>query len=310
MLLNVTTFFITSVYVAKKVVTGELDIGYFSMVVSLLVNLFYTIKRFTLFMLNDNWYVRILNCYYELLEFTEHNRNKLSYINEDKSIVMKNVKYKYIQSDFYALKDITVDFKKGEKIAVVGLNGSGKTTMVSIILSLLKNYEGEYGELNVSKTAIMQDFGQYQLTVKENIELGASGKPLPEAEIYDILKKVDLYDFILSKPEGIYTKLGQLENGIELSKGQWQKLAIARLLANKEANVWILDEPTAYLDPLAEIALYDFIFSISGDRLVFFISHRLGFARKADRIIVVDDGYTGTRGQVQCPTLANFVKIC
>lgn len=300
-LLFIVTFFITSIYVAKKVVSGELSIGYFSMIIALLMNLFSTIKQFSLFMLNGNWYVKILDSYYELLEFTEHSKNKLLHISKDKTIDMKNIKYKYIQSDLYALKGITIDFIKGEKIAIVGLNGSGKTTMISIILSLLKNYEGEYGEIDASKTAIMQNFGQYQLTIKENIELGNSGKSLSEAEIYDILKKVDLYDFIMSMPDGIYTKLGQLDDGVELSKGQWQKLSIARLLANKEANVWILDEPTAYLDPLSEITFYEFIFNISSDRLVFFISHRLGFARKADRIIVVDDGYikeTGTHTEL------------
>ena len=84
--------------------------------------------------------------------------------------------------------------------------------------------------------------------------------------------------------------LGQLDKGVELSKGQWQRLAIARLLADEEANVWVLDEPTAFLDPLAEIEMYRFIFSLAEDRLVFFISHRLGFAKNAERIIVINDG--------------------
>lgn len=300
-LLFIATFFIASIYVAKKVVSGELSIGYFSMTIALLMNLFSTIKQFTIFMLNGNWYVKILDSYYELLEFTEHTKNKLLNTENDQTIFMRDIKYKYIQSDLWAIKGITTSFNKGEKIAIVGLNGSGKTTMISIILSLLKKYEGEYGELDASKTAIMQNFGQYQLTIKENIELGNSGKSLSQAEIYDILKKVDLYDFIIGLPDGIYTKLGQLDDGVELSKGQWQKLSIARLLANNEANIWILDEPTAYLDPLSEITFYEFVFNISGDRLVFFISHRLGFARKADRIIVIDDGYikeTGTHSEL------------
>ena len=75
-----------------------------------------------------------------------------------------------------------------------------------------------------------------------------------------------------------------------MSKGQWQRLAIARLLAQKDANVWILDEPTAYLDPIAEIEMYQYIFSLAEDRLVLFISHRLGFAKNADRIIVIAEG--------------------
>ncbi|MBQ6677778.1 MAG: ATP-binding cassette domain-containing protein, partial [Clostridia bacterium] len=80
------------------------------------------------------------------------------------------------------------------------------------------------------------------------------------------------------------------EDGVELSKGQYQRLAIARLLANEDSNVWILDEPTAFLDPIAEIETYRHIFDLEGDRLVFFISHRLGFAKHADRIVVTEDG--------------------
>ena len=105
-----------------------------------------------------------------------------------------------------------------------------------------------------------------------------------------ILKKVGLYEYVNTLPKGINTELGQLNQGIELSKGQWQRLAIGRLLANEESNVWILDEPTAYLDPITEIQIYDLILSLAGERLIFFISHRLGFAKKANRILLVHNG--------------------
>jgi ATP-binding cassette subfamily B protein len=188
------------------------------------------------------------------------------------------------------LRNISNSFRIGEKIAIVGKNGSGKTTFISIILDLFKNFDGEYYKSSEDITAILQNFGQYQMTVKENIEIGCGGNSLADEKIFDILKKVELYDFIMSKPDGIYTKLGQLEEGIELSKGQWQRMAIGRLLANEKALIWILDEPTAYLDPIAEIDLYKFIFNIAKDRLVFFISHRLGFAKNADRIILINEG--------------------
>lgn len=99
-----------------------------------------------------------------------------------------------------------------------------------------------------------------------------------------------MLDVVERLPNGIDTYIGELNGGVEMSKGQLQRLAIARMLANEEAKVWILDEPTAFLDPIAEIDMYDYILSLAGDRLVFFISHRLGFARKADRIIVIDNG--------------------
>ena len=91
--------------------------------------------------------------------------------------------------------------------------------------------------------------------------------------------------------------LGQLGDGIDLSKGQWQRIAIARLLANPAAELWILDEPTAYLDPMTEIEIYRLIQELSGDRAVIFISHRLGFVRNADRIIVFEKGKVALSGK-------------
>ena len=148
----------------------------------------------------------------------------------------------------------------------------------------------------MEKTAVMQDFIQHQLTIKENIEIGCGGAVKPDEFIWDIIRKVGLEEFVRSKPDGIYTMCGQLDQGIELSKGQWQRIAIGRLLANPAARIWILDEPTAYLDPLAEIEMYNLIYSLAGDRMVFFISHRLGFAKNADRIIVLKDGVAAEQG--------------
>ena len=97
-------------------------------------------------------------------------------------------------------------------------------------------------------------------------------------------------------PQGIDTMLGQLQEGMDLSKGQWQRIAIARLLANPEAKIWVLDEPTAYLDPISEIEIYDLIYELAGERIVLFISHRLGFAKRTDRIIVFEDGKVAEEG--------------
>ncbi len=291
------TFIITILSVGQGVADGEYNIGYFSMVVALLTNLFSTVKSFTVFMLNSNWYIRVLEAYYEVMDYKEHNT--IDCQASTNLIEIRNLKYKYSQTVNYVLKGINISFKKGEKIAVVGYNGSGKTTFVSIILSLLENYEGKYSCNDLCATAVIQDFKHYQMSVKENIEIGCGGKELNPDKINNILKMVGLYEFIKTKPDGIYTKLGNLEEGIELSKGQWQRLAIARLIANEKANVWILDEPTSYIDPLAEIDIYKLVFSLAKDRLVFFVSHRLGFAKYSDRIIVINDGYIHEDGSHQ-----------
>ena len=115
-------------------------------------------------------------------------------------------------------------------------------------------------------------------------------RDIEDKEVWTILEKVGLKAFVEELPDDINTMLGQINKGTDLSKGQWQRLAVARLLANKEAKIWILDEPTAYLDPIAEIEMYEFIYSLKEDRSVIFISHRLGFAKQADRILVFKDG--------------------
>ncbi len=283
------TFLITILICGNLVTQGVVEIGFFNMTIALLINLYNTIKTFSMFVLDSNWYVRVIDCYNEVMNIEKSSKLKSSLSNNVLSI--NNIRYKYAQSKNFAIAGISEKFKFGEKIAIVGYNGSGKTTLVSILLNLFPGYEGNIDiNKNVIVTSINQDFGKYQISIRENIELGNGGIPLEDKEIFDIVNKVGLNDFIKSLPYGIDTIIGEIENGIDLSKGQWQRLAIGRLLANKQANVWILDEPTAYLDPLLEIDIYKLIFNLSEDRLVFFISHRLGFARFADRILVLQDG--------------------
>ena len=198
------------------------------------------------------------------------------------------------------LNEIVERFPSGVVI-LQGDLAAGKTTFVNLMTELTKRYDGRIlingastkdslGLLRNSTAVILQDFAEYQVTIRENIELGDINRTFSDEEIYDILKKVRLYDDVMKLPDKIDTMLGQINEGTELSKGQWQRLAVARLLAKKNAKIWILDEPTAYLDPMAEIEMYNFIYSLKGDRTVIFISHRLGFARRADRILVFKDG--------------------
>jgi len=299
-------------FIGMQVINGTVDIGFFAMVIVLLVNLFFVMKEHIHFLINHNWFVRIITDYYDVIDTCEL-AEEVNIINDNankpfKEITLRNLRYKYPQSNKHALNDVSFSFKAGERIAIVGHNGSGKTTMTGILLGLLRDFTGEIildesssennyiGILSNSIASLQQDFVHYQLSVRQNIELGNRGIPLPDGKIIEILKTVGLYDDVASLKNGIDTPLGQLEKGVELSKGQWQKLAVARLLANENAKIWILDEPTAYLDPLAEIEMYDFIYKLVKKQTVFFISHRLGFARRADKIIVFDGGNIAEQG--------------
>jgi ATP-binding cassette subfamily B protein len=285
------TFGVTAITLGYGVVEGKYALGYYSMVVSLLIRLFGSFKQFTAFLMSNNWYVKVLDAYFEIIKSGTYDGREqlLSESVKAQDIAMSGLSYCYPQSNRQALDNVSLSIKSGQRIAIVGGNGSGKTTLMSVFLGLLHNYVGEYTNNNQC-IAILQDFIQYQTTIKENIEIGCGGDNLSESQVYDILKKVDLYDFIMGLPNGIYTQLGQLNDGIELSKGQWQRLAICRLLANDKSNVWILDEPTAYLDPISEVKLYEMVFKLAGEKTVFFVSHRLGFVKKADRILLLQNG--------------------
>lgn len=292
-ILFVAAFFYVSVTLGKNVVQGSCELGYFTMVIALLGSMFDHLKTFTLFLLNNNEFIRIVSDYYEVLEFEEDGRCVESAAVKHQGqelILIKNLQYQYPQAEKPALKGVELKIMQGEKVAIVGENGCGKTTLMSIIMGLLTSYQGMCQRGEAVCAAVLQDFIEYELTIRENIELGCGGKELPDERIEEILKQVGLYEYVLTLEQGIHTKLGQLDNGTELSKGQWQRLAVGRLLANEKADLWILDEPAAYLDPLAEIDVYKLIFELAGRRTVLFTSHRLGFARMADRILVMDDG--------------------
>ena len=148
---------------------------------------------------------------------------------------------------------------------------------------------------------LCQDFTMYQTTIRDNILLG-NNKNLSDEYIFRILDLVGIGEFVRSLPGQLETNLGQLDDcGVELSKGQEQKIALSRIILNSDAPIWVFDEPTAYLDPLAEIDVYRSLYRISNNKTMLFISHRLGFAPKADRIIVFEHGRiieTGTHEQL------------
>lgn len=287
-LLFITIYIVSLIYIANNIVSGKSEIGEFVLISSVLFSLYNILNELTSFIFAQKNYIKVLKTYSEIIGIKD--KKETEYQSDNKSLIFEDVKYKYKQAQDYALKKIAFKFNAAEKIAIVGENGSGKTTMISIILNLLENEYGTYKN-NVGKpVAILQDFQIYQLTIKQYIELGRGGEEMPESEVIDILKKVQLFDVISKYKDGIYTRIGQLNDGIELSRGQQQRLALGRLLANKDAKIWILDEPTSYLDPIAEIDMYKYILELSGNKLVFFISHRLGFAKNADKIIVINNG--------------------
>jgi ATP-binding cassette subfamily B protein len=241
-----------------------------------------------------------VDSYFETMTWDEEPQDYHGEIRA--GIAFNAVSYTYPQAQDTALNGITVKLSMGEKVFLAGRNGSGKTTFALVLSSLIDTPsrgtvlidEQEGAKISVMRNnvaCLFQDFEKFRMTIKENIMMGRIGCAMTDDEAVELLGKVGLAEYVQQLPRGIHTMLGQIgEDGVELSGGQWQRLAIARLLANTEARIWILDEPTAYLDPLAEVEVYNLIMNLARDKLVLFISHRLGFARNAGRIIVFDMG--------------------
>lgn len=217
------------------------------------------------------------------------------------TIEFRNVSFRYPGRDEYVLKDCSFVLQGNKCYAVVGKNGAGKSTLTKLLTGLYEDYEGQilingkdlreyrYGALKWMFSVVFQDFARYALSFRENILVGNVNKN-NEQLLEQIIEKLELESCVRELPCGLDSKLGKLEkDGVDLSGGQWQKLAIARLLYS-EAPIHILDEPTAALDPKGEAKVYEMFTQVNGDKFTILVTHRLGAARMADEILVLDQG--------------------
>lgn len=217
-------------------------------------------------------------------------------------IAFENVSFRYPGTRRDILKNVTFYVKEGERIAFVGENGAGKSTLVKLLCGL---YEPTAGNVTVGGVpvreleqglrsrllgVVFQNFQSYQLTLRENVALGNLDALSNDPRLMDALKMADGAELALSSEKGLDRNLGKLEeDGQDLSKGQWQRVAMARAFVS-DARYVILDEPTASLDPLAESRMYENFAQIFRERGTIMISHRLASAKMADRILVLDGG--------------------
>lgn len=217
-------------------------------------------------------------------------------------IAFENVSFRYPGTERDVLKNVTFYVKEGERIAFVGENGAGKSTIVKLLCGL---YEPTAGNVTLGGVpvrelkpelrcrllgVVFQNFQSYQLTLRENVALGNLNALSQDAQLMEALQMADGAELALAHEKGLDRNLGKLEeDGQDLSKGQWQRVAMARAFVS-DAKYVILDEPTASLDPLAESRMYENFARIFRERGTIMISHRLASARMADRILVLDGG--------------------
>jgi ATP-binding cassette, subfamily B, bacterial len=218
------------------------------------------------------------------------------------AIEFRGVSFKYPGREGWALEKLTLTIGAGEKLALVGENGAGKSTVVKLLMRLYEPSEGEilYGgidlrdfdvkELRARFGAVFQDFVRYQFNAGENIGLGDVAKLDHLPTVQRAAKDGGADELVESLPQKYDTVLGGwFEKGHELSGGQWQKLAISRAFM-RDAQILILDEPTASIDAEAEVALFDRFKRLAADRSAIIISHRFSTVRMADRIAVLERG--------------------
>ena len=216
-------------------------------------------------------------------------------------IEFKNVSFTYPSGHHKALDGLSVKIRQGEKIAIVGANGSGKSTFINLLCGLYPPESGavhvndrdiadNLGQLRQSISVIFQHFCHYHDTLRNNITVSDPSRQNDE-EIMSLLAKTGADSIINDCENGLDEMVGMFAaKGISLSGGQWQKIAISRALHRKDACVYVLDEPTAALDPISEANIYRNFAELTSDKTTILISHRLGIASIVDRVLVFDKG--------------------
>lgn len=217
-------------------------------------------------------------------------------------IEFENVSFSYPNTAGETLHNLSVTIRQGEKIAIVGENGSGKSTFINLLCGIYEPTKGQItvGEVKLSEnlravrraiSVVFQSFGRYETTIRENITIAAAQKEISDEKLKAFARSTGAYEFIEKQPKGFDEEVGTFsETGNNLSGGQWQKIAMTRAVCREDARVMVLDEPTAALDPVAEAQLYRDFAELTGDKTTILISHRLGITGVVDRILVFDDG--------------------
>ena len=228
--------------------------------------------------------------YREFLEGSENpSRKAVTTLDAPLSRVrIENLSITYPNAEKPAVRGVSFEIERGQTIALVGANGAGKTTLIHGILGMLAAHEGgvlfdntpvdvlDPAERHRLATILTQDFGRYELTVRQNLLMGISGRPATD-------------ELVRALPAGLDTRLGEQWGGVGLSGGQWQRLALARLILRNTA-LWILDEPTSAIDAETEEDIFASLRKIAADHMTILVSHRAWTLRHADRIYVMDAG--------------------
>lgn len=284
--------------------SGEISIGsiaqYVSCIMLLLTAVSSLVSSLQLTLVNHKYLKR----YFSYLDIPNHMyQGTLTVEKRDDNeydVEFRNVSFRYPNTDVYALRHVNLKFRVGERLAVVGMNGSGKTTFIKLLCRLYDPTEGEillngvnikkydYNEYMSIFSVVFQDFQLFSFSLGQNV---AANAEYDEERVVSCLKEAGFGDRLAAMAGGTKTCLYKDydKEGVEISGGEAQKIALARALY-KKAPFIILDEPTAALDPVSEYEVYSRFNEIAGDRTAVYISHRLASCRFCDKIAVFHEG--------------------
>jgi ATP-binding cassette subfamily B protein len=219
------------------------------------------------------------------------------------------VTFSYPGSERPAVEAVDLHLRPGKTVALVGVNGAGKSTLVKLACGLYEPTQGTVQldglplvqwrrqALLAQVSVLLQTFIRYQWTLRDNVEVGNVSASLTDSELATVLDQAQASEVVAALPAGTETQLGRwFEGGVELSGGQWQRIALARTFARRSARLWILDEPSSALDIHAEAQMHELLRQNAGDKMVLLISHRMGTVRHADEIVVLEHGRVVERG--------------
>ncbi|MCL1994804.1 MAG: ABC transporter ATP-binding protein/permease [Defluviitaleaceae bacterium] len=282
----------------SEVITGEISIGAFAAVFASLSQIFSIVEQLLTRFSKGIKRIGNLENYYRLLDTHELDGEEQG-PNFDLGVRATDTSFTYFGKNEAAIKNITIEIKKGETLAIVGENGAGKTTLVRLLTAIYTPDDNggivKVGGLDTKTTnpssileeisGVFQNFQNYKMTMQDNVSISDTKNPVNQKKIEISLKEADFN----AKNITFDTMLSSEFGGVELSGGQWQRLAIARGLYKTNQFI-ILDEPTSAIDPIEEQKMYNQFKELSKNKIGVIVTHRLGSVKLADKIAVMDKG--------------------
>ncbi len=301
-----TTLALAYVFVALKGVAGAIDPGGVVLVIGAFTSVSSTLGQISSTFVAVDQHTTFLDDYFSFLAIeplvpapAAPRALPSGPIHE---VEFRDVTFKYPGGTEPAVAGLSLQIRGGELLALVGENGAGKSTLVKL---LLRFYDPDQGSVRVggidlrevnpealrSRMGVLfQDYASYELSVRENVVMGRPDGAVDDQRVMEALRDSRSEWLVRKMPKGLDSKVGRLfEGGHDLSGGEWQRIALARIMY-RDADIWILDEPTSSLDPEAEAAIFSELKENLKGRIGIVISHRFSTVRIADRIAVISDG--------------------